>query len=258
MIKISFVGSGNVASHLSKAFKKAGADICSISSKNQQHAKSLADALGTISCSIEQIDPGIDLLIVSVKDDAIREVLDAIPKEINSLVHTSGGVGIEIFEGRFKNYGVFYPLQSFNKDRDINFSKLPILIEANHAAFEEDLIKLALKITTRAEIMGSEKRKQLHLAAVFANNFVNLMATEAYEILEKAHIDATLIQALLKETIERLDEKHPKDLQTGPAKRSDFEVLKKHEELLKSNPKLQSLYRQLSQQIMDRYNGSKL
>jgi predicted short-subunit dehydrogenase-like oxidoreductase (DUF2520 family) len=258
MIKISFVGSGNVATHLAKAFKKAGADICSISSKDQQHAKSLADALGTIPCSIEDIDPGIDLLIVSVNDDAIAKVLASIPKEINSVVHTSGGVGIDIFDNRFKNFGVFYPLQSFNKNRDIDFSELPILIEANQSAFEDDLIELALKITKRAEVMGSEKRNHLHLAAVFANNFVNLMATEAYEILEKATIDTTLIRALLRETIERLDESHPKDLQTGPAKRSDFKVLKKHEDLLKTDPKLQSLYRQLSQQIMDRYNGSKL
>lgn len=258
MIKISFIGSGNVASHLSKAFKKAGADICSISSKNQQHAKSLAEAVGAITCSIEDIDPSVDLLIVSVYDDAIAEVLASIPREINAVVHTSGGVSIDVFEHQFKNYGVFYPLQSFNKNREIDFSELPILIEANQVSFENELIKLALKITKRAQIMGSEKRNHLHLAAVFANNFVNLMATEAYEILEKATIDATLIRALLKETIERLDENHPRDLQTGPAKRSDFEVLKKHEELLKSNPKLQSLYRQLSQQIMDRYNGSKL
>ena len=144
MIKISFIGSGNVASHLSKAFKKAGLEIQSISSKNQQDAKSLAETVGAIVCPINDINPNIDLLIVSVYDDAIADVLASLPKEINAVVHSSGGVSIDVFQNRFKNYGVFYPLQSFNKNRAIDFTDLPILIEANRGSFENDLLKLTV------------------------------------------------------------------------------------------------------------------
>jgi predicted short-subunit dehydrogenase-like oxidoreductase (DUF2520 family) len=255
MNKISFIGSGNVASHLSKALSRSACSINSISSKNEAHSKELANLLGVKTCSISDIDPTIDLLIISVNDDAIIDVISKIPKGIKSVIHTSGAISMDVFKDRFENFGVFYPLQSFKKDRELDFSTIPILIEGNNIPFEKELIEFAKRITRRVELMDSESRKTLHLAAVFANNFVNLLATEAYEILERANIDGSLIRPLLEETILRLKDNHPKLMQTGPAMRKDFDVLKKHEELLKTNPNLQSLYLQLSRQIMKRYNG---
>jgi len=255
MNKISFIGSGNVALHLSKALKNSACSIISVSSKNQTHAKELANLVGAKTCSISEIDPSIDLLIISGNDDAIMDVIRDIPKGIKSVIHTSGAISMDVFKDRFENYGVFYPLQSFKKDREIDFSTIPILIESNNINFEKELTEFALRVTNRVEVMNSESRKTLHLAAVFANNFVNLLATEAYEILERANIDGSLIRPLLEETILRLKDNHPKMMQTGPAMRNDIDVLKKHEELLKTNPNLQSLYLQLSKQIMKRYNG---
>lgn len=258
MNNISFVGSGNVAYHLSKALKSVGCKINSISSKNNSHAKRLAETVDAEVCAINKIDNTIDLLIVAVSDDAIMDVLTEIPEGINSIVHTSGAVSLSIFKNKFKHFGVLYPLQSFNKDSKLDISIIPFLIEASDQKFEGKLKSLALQLSERVEVMDSESRKYLHIAAVFASNFVNLMATEAYGILEDNNIDGSLIRPLMLETILRLENNHPKDVQTGPAKRKDLDVLKKHEELLKSNTKLQSLYRQLSQQIMQKYNGSKL
>lgn len=258
MNNISFIGSGNVSYHLSKALKNAGYIIHSISSRNPLNADNLALSLNTTSCPIEDIDISIDLLIICVSDDALSTVIEAIPTGLKSVVHTSGSISTDIFNDKFENYGVFYPLQSFKKTREIDISDVPILIEANNHAFEERLKKIALRISNRVEIMDSEDRKYLHLAAVFANNFVNHLATEAYGILENKNIDGSLLQPLLLETVLGLENSHPREMQTGPAKRNDKEVIKKQEELLKLNPKLQSLYRQLSQQIMQRYNGSEL
>lgn len=255
MNKISIIGSGNVASHLAKTLRKSGLSIFSISSKNKEHASELAHLIGAKVCSVSEIDSSVDLLIISINDDAIVDLINTIPKGIKSVIHTSGAISIDVFKDRFENYGVFYPLQSFKKDREIEFSTIPILLESNNIGFESELVKLASQISKRVEVMNSDSRKILHLAAVFANNFVNLLATEAYGILEKSNIDGSLIRPLLEETILRLKENHPKQMQTGPAMRKDFDVLKKHEELLKSDPNLQSLYIELSKQIMKRYNG---
>ena len=258
MNKISFVGSGNVAYHLSKTLKNVGFTISSVSSKNTNNAKALAKNLNTKACLTEEIDPSVDLVIIAVSDDSISEVIQALPQQIQSVIHTSGSIPMEVFQGKFENFGVFYPLQSFNKDQEIDMSSVPFLIEANTAELEKDLKYIAERVSTRAEIMDSEARKHLHLAAVIANNFVNYLATEAYSILEEQNIDGSLIRPLMLETILRLENNHPKHMQTGPAKRNDKEVLKMQEELLKSNPKLQSLYRQISELIMQRYNGPEL
>jgi len=252
---ISFIGSGNVATHLSKALKSAGCEIKSISSKNKSNAKRLADLVNADICDINEIDESIDLLIIAVSDDAIAELLDLIPTGIKRIVHTSGAMSLAVFENKFEHIGVLYPLQSFNRERKLEIATIPFLVEASDLEFEIELKTLASRISQRVETMDSEERKHLHLAAVFANNFVNLMATEAYSILENENIDGSLIRPLMIETIMRLKDNHPKIMQTGPAKRNDLEVLKKHEEMLNSNPKLQSLYRQLSQQIMEKNNG---
>ena len=258
MNKISFVGSGNVAYHLSKSLLNAGYTISSISSQSGRSAEILSATLKAKQCKVEEIDPSVDLVIIAVNDDSIQDVINQLPKKIDSVVHTSGSVSIDVFQDKFENFGVFYPLQSFNKDREIDIGTIPFLIEASSNKLELDLKNMAIALSSRSEIMDSEKRKHLHLAAVFANNFVNFLATEAYGILEEQDIDGSLIRPLMLETIVRLENKHPKLMQTGPAKRNDTEVLKKQEELLKSNPNLQSLYRQISELIMQRYNGSEL
>jgi predicted short-subunit dehydrogenase-like oxidoreductase (DUF2520 family) len=258
MNKISFIGSGNISYHLSKAFAEAGVQIVSISSRNEKTGKELATLLGARFCSIAEIDTRVDLVIIAVADDAISEVVSKIPKEIQSLVHTSGAIGMDVFKDYINQYGVFYPLQSFTKTRSIDLNEVPILIEANSKSFEDQLKVFAKRVSSKVELMNSEERKHLHLAAVIANNFVNYLATEAYQVLEDQGIDGSLIRPLMIETILRLENNPPNEMQTGPAKRMDIEVLKKHEEMLNSNPKLQSLYRQISQLIMQKYNGSEL
>lgn len=258
MNKISLIGSGNISYHLGNAFKRVGTSINSISSRNTHTGKALAKSLGASFCDIENIDPQIDILIIAVNDDSIAEVIKGIPKQIKSVVHTSGAVSIDVFEDRFTNYGVFYPLQSFTREREINFNDVPILIEANNDTYSKSLVNLGLSISKRVEIMSSESREHLHVAAVIANNFVNYLATEAYSVLEANAIDGSLIRPLMEETIARLSTKHPATMQTGPAIRKDIKTMKKHEKQLESNPDLQSLYRQISQLIMKKYNGSEL
>lgn len=256
--KIAIVGSGNVAQHLIAALSRNGLNITCIASRNRKHALELASEISCSVCKIESIPKSADLVIIAVSDDAISEVIQKIPVGDYIVVHTSGSISMDVFKNRFDNYGVLYPLQSFLKSRKINFRESPILIEGNTEATTIKLISLANQISNRIEVMNSEKREILHLSAVIVNNFVNFLAAKSFEFLDNNNIEGDLLQPLLKETLARLQTNHPSEMQTGPAKRNDKKVIEKHLKQLDSNPKLQSLYRLISQQITEEYYGSKL
>lgn len=256
--KVAIVGTGNVAWHLSEILIKNGMQISCIAARNYKHAEELADLRKSKAADIRSLCENVDLVIIAVSDDAIIEVAQQLPKGDYIVIHTSGSVSIEVLADRFKNFGVLYPLQSFSKSKTIDFKKVPILIEGNNNETTELLDSFAKRFSGIVEVMDSEKRGFLHLSAVIASNFVNFLAIKSYSFLENNNIDGSLLQPLMEETIARFKIHHPRDVQTGPAKRNDKKVIEKHLLQLESDPKLQSLYRQISQQIIEEYHGGKL
>ena len=255
---VAIVGAGNIAWHLSEILVKAGVKVSCIASRNYLHAEKLAILRASKATDIKSLCKNVDLVIIAVSDDAIAEVAQNIPEGDYIVVHTSGSVAIDIFSDKFKKYGVLYPIQSFSKSKKVNFKEVPILIEGNDTQTSIKLESFAKKFSERIEIMDSEKRGYLHLSAVIVNNFVNFLAAKSYNFLERNNIDGSLLQPLMQETITRLKTHHPKEMQTGPAKRNDNKVIEKHLKQLESDPKLQSLYRLISQQIIEEYHGGKL
>ena len=156
---------------------------------------------------------------------------------------------MNVFENRFENYGVFYPLQTFSKFRDIDFSTVPICIEANNKKLEKILVNLAKYISNSVHLVDSEKRKMLHLSAVFACNFVNHMYSVATEILNQSDIPFDLLKPLIVETMQKAIDFDPQNAQTGPAVRNDQNIMLKHIELLKDNPEFEKIYRFVSESI---------
>jgi predicted short-subunit dehydrogenase-like oxidoreductase (DUF2520 family) len=181
--KITIVGSGNVAHHLGDVLVKNNVEIACIASRNLKHANDLATKLNSTASEIELIKNKVGLIIIAVTDDAIADVIQKIPPGDYIVVHTSGSISIDVFKNKFKNYGVFYPLQSFSKSRKLNFSEIPILVEGNTNATTNGLFNLAKRISNRVEKMDSDKRGLLHLSAVIVNNFVNFLATKSYGFL---------------------------------------------------------------------------
>jgi predicted short-subunit dehydrogenase-like oxidoreductase (DUF2520 family) len=253
--KVAIVGTGNIAWHLSDILLKIGVEISCISSRNHQNAEKLATLRKSKAIDLKSLDSNIDLIIIAVSDDAIYEVSQQIPEGDYIVTHTSGSVSIDVFKNRFKHFGVLYPLQSFSKSKKIDFKKVPILIEGDSKQTSMLLESFAKKISERVELMNSEQRGNLHLSAVIVNNFVNFLVSKSYDFLENNNIDGSLLQPLMRETIERLRANHPREMQTGPAKRNDKNVIEKHLKQLESNPKLQSLYQLISQQIIEEYHG---
>ena len=186
-------------------------------------------------------------MILCIKDDAIKNILTKINTE--NIIHTSGTLHINIFQKKFKNYGIIYPLQTFNKNIKTNFSDVPICIEANNIKFQKKLITFSNKISNKVYEINSSQRKKVHLAAVFACNFSNHMYAIAEEILKEENIDKSILLPLIKETAKKVEKKNAKEVQTGPAIRKDTETIKEHLHSL-NNLSYKKIYKLISSNIL--------
>lgn len=247
------IGAGNVAHHLAPALLKAGANLCQVYSRTPESARELGKKTGiSYTSDMVAIYPDCDIYIFCVSDDALVSLYKSI--RINKealLLHTSGSLPMEVFQPFSARYGVLYPLQTFTKKRDLDFKEIPLCIEAATPEVLAEIKALAELLSLRVEEISSEKRKVLHLAAVFANNFVNRMYGIAGEILEKEGLDFALLRPLIFETAHKVMLMSPENAQTGPARRGDENILSMHKNLLKENRKWLNLYTQMSESIRE-------
>ncbi|NII81664.1 MULTISPECIES: Rossmann-like and DUF2520 domain-containing protein [unclassified Pedobacter] len=249
-MKIVLLGSGNVATHLAKALKAKGEDLVQVYSPNLSHAESLAVAIGAEGLNdLTEIEQNADLYIISIKDDAIESVAKSLKNVTGLVVHTSGTTDINILSSQVKKAGVFYPLQTFSKGKELSFENIPLCIEANDESQLVILSNLAAKISRQVYELGGEKRKVLHLAAVFACNFPNHLYALANKILSQNGLDFEIIRPLIAETADKVMSNLPENVQTGPAVRADENTLNKHLSMLTDMPELQNIYQTLSDSI---------
>ena len=231
---IVIIGAGNVATHIALALKKNGFTIRTIYSKTEQSAQSLAKKIESpYTTFVKEIPPDADLYIISVKDSVIKNLAHNLKVDNGIVVHTAGSISINILGSYFQNFGVFYPLQTFTKGRALDFSEIPICIEANNTETENKLLALGESLSKKVNLINSEQRKILHLAAVFACNFTNHMYNVGAELLSANKMDFKLLHPLINETAKKANELKPFDAQTGPAKRNDKKTIDLHLKMLK-------------------------
>lgn len=251
-MNIVMLGSGNVATHLGKAFFNAGHTILQVWSRDLRHAQSLADHLDADAIDQQgNVDPGADIYVVSVVDDAIISVLEQLPFVSAIVVHTSGSTDIEVLSRYSRNYGVFYPLQTFSKAVDIDLSRTPILLEASNEDVFKKLQELAFSVSKDVQPCTSDQRIKLHIAAVFSCNFTNHLYTIAQRIAEESRLDFDLIRPLILETARKVIDKLPSEVQTGPAVREDQLTIDRHKKILADRPNWLRIYELLSDDIID-------
>ncbi len=248
---IVLVGAGNVATHLGNALYKKGINIRQVYSYTTESADILADKLDAYSTSeLNQIQENADLYIIAVKDTFLKQVIENMPKVKGIVVHTGGSMSMDQLL-RFDKFGILYPFQTFNKEVDLNFSEIPFLIEASEEKVESELKKLAGIISSTVLTCDSEQRKVIHLSAVFACNFSNHLFAIADELLSEHEISFDVIKPLLIETVNKVMNSKPKDVQTGPAVRGDKNIIEKHEKMLKSNYDLHKIYQIFTKRISE-------
>lgn len=226
MIKVVFLGFGNVNSHLFQVFQKSPT-IEIVQVYNRSKKESLSEiAPVPFTDDLKEIKEA-DIYIIGISDDAIEEFSDLLPFRDRLVVHTSGGVEMNKISGKNRR-GVFYPLQTFSKQREPDFQKIPICLEADN---EEDLLvlkNLAKEISESIFEINSEKRAKIHVAAVFVNNFVNFLYHIGSDLLKEDNLPFELLIPLIQETAEKIEDLSPEDAQTGPARRNDQKTIQKH------------------------------
>ena len=248
---VIFIGSGNVATHLAQALANTGLHILGFYSRNKKTTQQLADKYQTSWGGIEDIKTSeADLMIVSVPDNAIEKVIAGIPKTKALIVHTSGSIDMKVLAEKANRIGVFYPLQTFSKEKKLDYSNIPIMLEAHKSEDLELLKNLAQSITKKVYKIDSAQRKKIHIAAVFSSNFTNYLYHIAADLLSKDDIPFEVIQPLITETVDKLKELHPFDAQTGPAARNDQETIENHLDDLREIPEYREIYKLMSHHII--------
>lgn len=249
--RVTIVGAGNVGHNFGLAFRQAGYLITEIYSRTQSSAMLLSQALNcNFTTKLNELSDKTDLFIIAVNDDVIPQVLREIPFKNKPIVHTSGSTPLDVFEGLgFDQYGIFYPVQSFSKNDTESLTPIPICVEANNQKNEDLFLSLASSVSGRVYSMDSEKRKALHVAAVFANNFSNHMFHIAHELLSQHKISFEVIRPLIEKTAKKLKSDSPVNVQTGPAVRNDRKVIDMHVNYLENQEAYKAIYDLVTQDI---------
>ena len=199
------------------------------------------------------ITKSADIYFVALKDSALYDVLSGFDFQNKLVVHTSGSLPLSALKSFSENTGVIYPFQTFSKNREIDFTEIPVFIEANYPENENILKLIAQKISKKVSVLNSEKRKSLHIAAVFACNFVNHFYTLAAGYLEAQDIPFDVLHPLIEETARKVQEMPPKEAQTGPAVRFDENIINDHLQQLEQFPELKALYNSISKSIFEHH-----
>lgn len=248
--KIIIIGAGNVATQLGLALKKSKHTIVQVYSKHKSSASKLAKSLKCdYSYFPEKINKTADVYIIAVNDDAIAEVANQINLKDKIVVHTSGSVEMDVLKASSKNYGVFYPLQTFSKNKKIDFKTIPVCLEANNIVTFKVLQSIADSISHNVQKINSEQRKTIHLAAVFACNFSNHLYAIASSILSSAKVPFDILKPVIEETAEKIKKNSPAKMQTGPAVREDIKTMNDHLLMLSDKKEYQQIYKLISKSI---------
>lgn len=253
MIKVSIIGSGNVAQHLIQAFQlNSQIELVQVVARDIKKVAHLLDS-NRITSDYTQLQEA-DLYIIAVSDDSIAEVSSALPFKNRLIAHTSGTIALDSLNSNNRP-AVFYPLQTFSKDKPIDFKSVPICLEAENENDLQILKQLAHSISNAVYVINSEQRKALHVAAVFVNNFVNYLYQMGNEICDANAIPFEILKPLIQETANKIATLSPKNAQTGPAKRNDLKTIAAHEEFLIDENQA-AIYKLLTQSLQN--NGKKL
>ncbi|MEN9441904.1 MAG: hypothetical protein RLZ33_1981 [Bacteroidota bacterium] len=246
---ISIIGTGNVAFHLGNSFFDQGIIISSVFGRNQREAEAFANQWKSKSVDhISELEA--DLILVCVSDDAISSIIQQLSTS-QKIAYTSGSIELSSFMNH-ENVGVFYPLQTFSKNKELNLNEVPFLIEGKTPELSQELFDLAWNLSSKVSFANSSDRKKYHLAAVWVNNFTNHLAFQSKAIIDKHELNWDYLLPLLKETTAKLLTLDPYDAQTGPARRNDQTVISAHADMLEGIQK--ELYLLLSKSINDTYN----
>lgn len=253
MMRVVLIGAGNLATNLGKALHRKGdVEVVQVFSRTLESAAQLAGVLhcGAVN-SLDEVVSDADVYVVSVKDSVLADVIGQLcpGRETGAFLHTAGSMPMTMFEGKARHYGVFYPMQTFSKSRELDFSEIPCFVEASDELTQRAIRHLGT-VSTRLIPLSSADRKYVHLAAVFACNFSNHCYSLAAQVLEPHGIPFDVMLPLIDETARKVHQLSPREAQTGPAVRYDENVIAAQMALIEQ-PKAREIYELMTHSIHD-------
>jgi predicted short-subunit dehydrogenase-like oxidoreductase (DUF2520 family) len=254
MIKIVILGAGNIAQHVYNAFQTT--ETLNVVQVYNRSAKALSYFKNTATTTSLKNLAEADIYIIAVADDAIPSIANKLPFTDRLVVHTSGSMSLHELHKKNRR-GVFYPLQTFTKGVQVDFSKIPICLETGEKSDFKILETIAKAIGSTSYKISSEQRRALHVSAVFVNNFSNHLYRIGHEICEANNVPFEILSPLIQETAQKITALTPYMAQTGPAKRGDQETINSHLEKLDKDIH-KEIYTLLTQSIAKTYGREKL
>lgn len=253
MISISIIGSGNVAQHLIKAIVKSDQlELVQVFARNPETISHLVSS-DQITSEITALKEA-HLYIISVSDDAIQNVSNSLIFTDKLVAHTSGSVAMNDLNDANRK-AVLYPLQTLSKKKEVDFTTVPVCIEAQNQADFQLLTEVANRLSDHVYNVNSDQRKSLHVAAVFVSNFTNHLYKIGNDICTEHKVPFEILKPLITETAKKIQTLAPADAQTGPAKRNDSTTINKHLAIL-TDENQKEIYKILTKSIID--HGKKL
>lgn len=237
---VAIIGRGNVGTHLARALGgKVRVTVV--------NPHTLAELTGHE-----------DIILISVSDAALPEVAANLASHINAknkpiVAHTSGTTPMDVLSKIGVPYGVFYPMQTFSKDVELNYAEIPMFIEGSDAEVTDVLMKLAGLFSDHVHYADSEKRRKLHVGSVFACNFANHLWALSEKWLKENGLDFSMMHALIRETTRKALANSPHEVQTGPAIRHDAPTIRRHLSMLEGDAQLHDIYKTLTASIENSY-----
>jgi predicted short-subunit dehydrogenase-like oxidoreductase (DUF2520 family) len=249
------IGSGNVAWHIIHAFQAAGVRVVQVLARNKQSARHFSRHFNIpYTLNVRELNRQADIYILAVKDDQIPDTASALRLEDQLLVHTSGFTPMDALKDFSREYGVLWPLQTLTAEKEVSYSEIPFLLEANSKENEERLMELAKQVSENVMVTDSQVRQRIHLAAVIASNLTNHLYAISAAILDRQDIPFSVLAPLIRETAAKAAGSHPLASQTGPAARKDMKVIRQHLDLLRDEPTFYDIYKLISENIIHHHD----
>ena len=248
MMKVSVIGSGNVGFHLVNLFHNSKEiELCEWYSRSLNFDKRVK-----VVNKLSDLNEA-EIYIICVSDDSILNISNEIPFNEKLVLHTSGSTSY-LDMNKKNRRGVFYPLQTFSRSMELNYSDIPICIETEHKNDLKTLKNLSQLVGCKFYEINFEQRKTLHLAAIITNNFTNFLFSLSKELVEAKDLDFDILKPLIKETVNKIHKLDPNEAQTGPARRNDSNIMKTHQKML-IDKNQKKLYKIISEMIREKYGN---
>lgn len=252
-MKITIVGSGNVAFVLAKLLHQHQHEIVEICGRNRQDVDQLSLLTGSLANYSLQPKLPAELYLIALSDNALATLPAFDMGHTGIWVHSAGSISQTVLMDKASLTGVWYPLQSLSKNHEQQ-AAIPFVLTSKDEKVIDTLKMLTESIGSQWFVATDGERFQYHIAAVFVNNFTNYLYTLAADLCMDSSIKFDLLQPLIAATAARASSQYPGNIQTGPAARNDEGTMQKHMNSLRKNNEAAAVYQQLSALIVSRYH----